>query len=136
MLYYEGCAWLSPLPGAVGFLLRRLFWSRLFGSCGKTVLFRKMGDAVAAFRGRRLALASAMGISILFQLNVVTFYFLIGSSMSFEIPYYNFLLIVPLEIFIMLVPVSSVRLVFVRVLSCFFSPPLASIMHRASHMHG
>ena len=65
-----------------------------------------MGDAVAAFRGRRLALATALGISILFQLNVVTFYFLIGCSMSFEIPYYDFLLIVPLAILIMLVPVS------------------------------
>ena len=86
---------LKIVKSPVRFLPRRLQW-----------MFEKMGNALAAFRGRRLALATALGISILFQLNVVAFYFLIGRSMGFEIPYYSFLLIVPLAIFIMLVPVS------------------------------
>ena len=39
LLYFEWCIWLSPLPGALGLLLRKFFWPRLFGSCGKKVYF-------------------------------------------------------------------------------------------------
>jgi len=38
-LYYEFCVWLSMVPGAAGLFLRKKFWPRLFGSCGKGVLF-------------------------------------------------------------------------------------------------
>jgi galactoside O-acetyltransferase len=38
-LYYEWCMWLSPIPGALGLFLRKFFWPRLLGSCGKGVLF-------------------------------------------------------------------------------------------------
>lgn len=38
-LYYEWCAWMGLIPGAIGLFLRRLFWPRLFGSCGKGVTF-------------------------------------------------------------------------------------------------
>ena len=39
LLYYEFCMWLSGIPGALGLILRKKFWPRLFGSCGKGVLF-------------------------------------------------------------------------------------------------
>lgn len=38
-LYFEFCAWLSGIPGAVGLVLRKKCWPKLFGSCGKGVLF-------------------------------------------------------------------------------------------------
>jgi len=38
-LYYEWCMWLAPVPGALGLALRRIFWPRLFGSCGPGCLF-------------------------------------------------------------------------------------------------
>ena len=38
-IYYEWCMLLSPLPGALGLFLRKIFWPRLFGSCGKGVVF-------------------------------------------------------------------------------------------------
>jgi len=38
-LYFEWCMLLAPVPGALGIVLRKLFWPRLFGSCGKGVLF-------------------------------------------------------------------------------------------------
>ena len=38
-IYFEFCSWLSGIPGAVGLALRKKFWPRLFGSCGKGVLF-------------------------------------------------------------------------------------------------
>jgi galactoside O-acetyltransferase len=38
-LYFEWCAWLGPLPGALGLLMRRMFWPRLFGACGRGAAF-------------------------------------------------------------------------------------------------
>lgn len=38
-LYFEWCVFLSVIPGAIGFLLRKTFWPRLFGSCGGGVNF-------------------------------------------------------------------------------------------------
>lgn len=38
-VYYEFCMFLSPLPGALGLFLRKIFWPRLFGSCGEGVAF-------------------------------------------------------------------------------------------------
>ncbi len=39
LFYYECCVWLGVIPGALGMLLRQIFWPRLFGSCGKKVAF-------------------------------------------------------------------------------------------------
>lgn len=38
-IYFELCSWLSPIPGAVGLLLRKLIWPSLFAECGKGVQF-------------------------------------------------------------------------------------------------
>jgi galactoside O-acetyltransferase len=37
-LYYEWCMLCSVFPGALGLLLRKIFWPRLFRSCGKGVV--------------------------------------------------------------------------------------------------
>jgi len=39
LLYFEFCTWLGLVPGALGLLLRKLAWPRLFGSCGRGVTF-------------------------------------------------------------------------------------------------
>ncbi|GBE45637.1 galactoside O-acetyltransferase [bacterium BMS3Bbin11] len=39
LFYFEFCALLGKFPGALGILLRKLFWPHLFGSCGKGVMF-------------------------------------------------------------------------------------------------
>lgn len=39
LIYFEFCTLLGKFPGAFGILLRKLFWPRLFGSCGKGVMF-------------------------------------------------------------------------------------------------
>lgn len=39
LLYFELCTWLGKMPGALGILLRKLLWPRLFGSCGRGVMF-------------------------------------------------------------------------------------------------
>jgi len=38
-IYYEICMWLSHIPGALGLALRKIFWPKLFSSCGKGVVF-------------------------------------------------------------------------------------------------
>ena len=39
LLYFEWCAWLAWIPGALGLLLRKIFWRRLFARCGRGVMF-------------------------------------------------------------------------------------------------
>lgn len=39
LIYFEFCSWLGKIPGALGLMLRKVFWPRLFGSCGKGVMF-------------------------------------------------------------------------------------------------
>jgi galactoside O-acetyltransferase len=39
LLYFECCMWLAPVPGALGLLLRRIFWPKMFGACGKGCAF-------------------------------------------------------------------------------------------------
>ena len=39
MFYLECCSWLAIVPGALGIFLRKVFWPRLFGSCGHGVVF-------------------------------------------------------------------------------------------------
>jgi galactoside O-acetyltransferase len=60
LLYYEWCVWLGVVPGALGMLLRRIFWPRLFGSCGKKVAF---AAGVVLRHPRRIHLGDAVVIS-------------------------------------------------------------------------
>jgi len=39
LIYFEFCNILGKFPGALGIVLRKFFWPRLFGSCGKGVMF-------------------------------------------------------------------------------------------------
>ncbi|XCN72497.1 MAG: acyltransferase [Candidatus Electrothrix aestuarii] len=61
-LYYEWCQFLAPIPGALGMVLRKIFWPALFGSCGKGCMFAAgitlrqpgrihLGDAVILSEG-------------------------------------------------------------------------------------
>ena len=39
LLYYEWCLLLGPIPGMLGLALRKVFWPRLFASCGSKCVF-------------------------------------------------------------------------------------------------
>lgn len=58
------------------------------------------------FKGQKNVLFKALLLSFLLHANVVAYYFLIASALNFHIPFYNFFLIVPLAIFIMMLPIS------------------------------
>lgn len=63
-------------------------------------------DAVTAYRGKLRQLPRALGYSVLLQINVITFYYLLGRAMGFAISYPQYCVIVPIATFVMLVPVS------------------------------
>ncbi len=60
LCYYEWCVWLSVIPGALGLLLRKIFWPRLFGSCGKNVAF---APGIILRHPRRIYLGDSVVIS-------------------------------------------------------------------------
>lgn len=60
LLYFEWCAWLGVVPGALGMLLRQLFWPRLFGSCGRKAAF---GRGIVLRHPKRIHLGDSVVIS-------------------------------------------------------------------------
>lgn len=59
-LYFEFCTWLTFLPGALGLWLRKLFWPRLFASCGTGVVF---GSNVTLRHPHRIRLGNRVVLS-------------------------------------------------------------------------
>jgi len=66
----------------------------------------KITESFAPFRGKTKALSWAMALSLLLQLNVIFHYFLISASLGLSIPFVKFLVIIPLAMFIQMVPIS------------------------------
>jgi glycosyltransferase 2 family protein len=65
-----------------------------------------MVDIFLSFHGRKAALARASALSLLLQANVVIHYYLFAKALNFSVPVYVFFLIIPLAIFVMMIPVS------------------------------
>jgi len=66
----------------------------------------KINDGFAAFRGRTDTVVKAFGLSLLLQANVVVQYFIFAKALHLPIPFWSFFLIIPLTIFVMLLPIS------------------------------
>jgi len=58
--YYEWCMLLAPVPGALGMVLRKIFWPRMFGSCGKGCMF---ASGIVVRHPGRIRLGSSVVIS-------------------------------------------------------------------------
>lgn len=69
-------------------------------------ILAKILNAFNEYRGNGSAPLKALGLSILLQTNVVVHYYLISKALDFHIPIYSFFLIVPLALFIMMIPIS------------------------------
>lgn len=69
-------------------------------------ILEKIIEGFWKFKGQKKVLVKALGYSFVLQANVVLYYFLISVALDFHIPLYNFFLIVPLSIFIMMMPIS------------------------------
>lgn len=60
LMYFEWCQLLASVPGALGMALRKLFWPRMFGSCGRGVMF---GSGVVLRHPSRIHLGERVVIS-------------------------------------------------------------------------
>ncbi len=107
------------IGGAI-FLLLALLWvftttvhdSRLFKAI-KSFIPKKIKEkteyiisVVTSYRGHHKALSGALLLSILLQLNVIVFYYILAIGMGFSIPFLHYFIIIPLVSFILLIPVS------------------------------
>ena len=59
-LYYEFCQLFTYLPGAAGMVLRKLFWPKMFKSCGKGTVF---GAGVVVRQPAKIVLGESVVIS-------------------------------------------------------------------------
>lgn len=66
----------------------------------------KIMNAFLAFQGKKDTLSKAFALSVLLQTNVVIHFYLIATALNFPIPFHHFFLIIPLSIFIMMLPIS------------------------------
>lgn len=60
LFYYELCMFLAPVPGALGMMLRKIFWPRLFKSCGEGCMF---GSGIIVRHPGRIRLGNSVIIS-------------------------------------------------------------------------
>lgn len=60
LLYYEFCQLFTFFPGALGMVLRKIFWPKMFGGCGKGTLF---GFGVVVRQPKKINLGRAVVIS-------------------------------------------------------------------------
>ncbi|WP_159460606.1 lysylphosphatidylglycerol synthase transmembrane domain-containing protein [Calothrix rhizosoleniae] len=66
----------------------------------------KIINPFLAFQGQKDILYRAFGLSVLLQTNVIIHFYLIAMALEFPIPFNHFFLIIPLSIFIMMLPIS------------------------------
>jgi uncharacterized protein (TIRG00374 family) len=66
----------------------------------------RLGRVLVTFSGSRVAVARALLLSIVLQLNVVIHYYVIGRALSFEVPLVAFFVVVPVALFVTMIPIA------------------------------
>ena len=69
-------------------------------------IIRKISETSELFSTRMGAVFKCFGISILFQANVVLHFYLIGLALGIDLPFYTFLAVIPVSLFVMMIPAS------------------------------
>ncbi len=62
--------------------------------------------AVRTYEGSPSVLAYAVGVSVLLQINVITFYWVLAQALGLDLDYRAFYIIVPIAIFVMMAPIT------------------------------
>lgn len=68
--------------------------------------FEKLLGALGSFRGKHGALASVFAMSVVLQLNVVAFYWLIALGLGLELTFWQMLAAAPIAVFVMMIPIT------------------------------
>jgi uncharacterized protein (TIRG00374 family) len=84
---------------------------------------KKFSDAFRDFRGKNAALLGAILLSLLLQINVIVHYWLIAEALGMNIPFTKFLFIIPIALFVMMVPISINAIGLRENLYVFFLKP-------------
>ncbi|MEL7449138.1 MAG: lysylphosphatidylglycerol synthase transmembrane domain-containing protein [Pseudomonadota bacterium] len=66
----------------------------------------KFQAPVAAYRGQGKVLVTSMLLSLALQLNVITFYFLVGTALGMELTFVDYMIVVPVASVILLLPIT------------------------------
>lgn len=99
-----GLLWFIFLPPIK--LVQKIVESRIPLLSKIAGLFLKIANAFVQFNSKKPALVKSFILSVLLQANVVFYYYLISVALGFNISIEHFFLIVPLTIFIMMIPIS------------------------------
>jgi uncharacterized membrane protein YbhN (UPF0104 family) len=78
----------------------------LLGAGRAARILQQLSRAFAAFQGQPAALARVLVVSLLLQLNVVLYYYVLSRALGLELALPPFFLIVPLLVLAMMLPVS------------------------------
>jgi glycosyltransferase 2 family protein len=66
----------------------------------------KLLTSLEAYQGKHSVLAKALGLSFLLQLHVIVYYYFIGEALGFPVRLLAYFAIVPIALFVMLLPVA------------------------------
>ena len=99
----------------------RKFKFPFFGKLNKVI--EQIKNVFLSFRDRKDTLLIGFILSMLLQTNVIIHYYLIAKSLDFSISLMNFFVIIPLALFVMMIPIS-VNAIGVRenIFVFFFTP--------------
>ena len=85
-------------------VLAKIFSLPGFSIFGKIV--KKFSDAFVNFRGKNKELAISIALSLLLQINVIFHYYLISEALGLDVPFIKFWVIIPIALFVQMIPVS------------------------------
>ncbi len=71
-----------------------------------TATFGKIADAFDVFQQQRKALIHSLWLSLLLQVNVVVYHYLVAQALHLSIPFYSFFITIPLYTLITTLPIS------------------------------
>lgn len=71
-----------------------------------TAKLTSIGEAMSMYKGKPQAIYRGLGLSLILQINVVTFYWALGQSLGLPVSYSSFFVIAPIAIFVMMMPIS------------------------------
>jgi uncharacterized protein (TIRG00374 family) len=118
--------WHRKTKDILGILLKKSGIRRL------SLWWGKAREATDLFGQNVLVLFSAVVISLLFQINVVVHYALIGKALGVEVPWLCYFAVVPIAMLILMVPASINGIglreqVFIYLFAIFGVPPAAAV---------
>lgn len=112
-----GIGWLLLAVAAVLVALTAIFFSRHMRAAASRLgrlrglgwlsgIMERVGETSMAFSQRMRVVYGCIGLSFVFQANVVCHYWLIGLALGIDLPLMTYFAIIPVSLFVMMIPAS------------------------------